>query len=460
MRPRPVLALGLVAVLGGCSLQPHYVRPASPVPPAWPTGDAYLRQSEQDLPAYTWRGVFGDPRLQTVIDQALSHNQDIAAAVANIGLARAQYQVQRAQLLPAVGTTAGASEGDNGKGETTTLSANAGVTGYEVDLFGRLASLNAAARDRYLSSVSAARATRLTLVAEVASAWLACAADRSLLELAQQTADAARESLRLTQMRYNGGVAPKSDMRQAEIVLHTAEADIANQTTQVAQDINALRLLVGADVAPDNLPASIADATGRIAAVPAGLSSDILLRRPDVVEAEWQLRAANAQIGAARAALFPKISLTGLAGFASTALSALFSGGSFVWQAGGSASYPLFNGGAGRANVRASEAQRDLALAGYRKAIQSAFADVANVLARRGTIDRQLAAAEATRAAAADNLALSDLRYRGGVGTYLQDLTARLSSYSAERALVQTRYTEAASRVGLYRALGGDGSLE
>lgn len=457
---RPLTGLAALALLGGCSLQPAYVRPAAPVPPSWPTGDAYLRQSEQDLPAYSWRGVFGDPRLQALIAGALEHNQDIAAAAANIALARAQYQVQRAQQLPAVGLSAGANEGDNGRGEATSLTANAAVTGYEVDLFGRLASLSAAARSRYLASTSAARATRLTLVSEVASAWLTYAADRSLLQLAQQTAEAARESLRLTTSRYQGGVAPKSDLRQAEIVLHTAEADIANQTTLVAQDINELRLLVGADIAPENLPASIDDATGRIAAVPAGLSSDVLLRRPDVIEAEWQLRAANAQIGAARAALFPRISLTGLAGFASTALSALFSGGSFVWQAGGNASYALFSGGAGRANVRASEAQRDLALAGYRKAIQSAFADVANVLARRGTIDRQLAATQATRAAAADNLALSDLRYRGGVGTYLQDLTARLSAYSAERSLVQTRYAEAASRVGLYRALGGDRTLD
>lgn len=457
---RPLLALGAVALLGGCSLQPTYVRPAAPVPAAWPTGDAYLHQSEQDLPVYTWRGVFGDPRLQTAIDEALRHNQDVAAAAASMALARAQYQAQRAQQLPAVGLTAGASEGDNGRGEATTLTTSAGITGYEVDLFGRLASLSGAARDRYLASVSAARAARLALVAEVANAWLACAADRSLLRLAEETAAAARESLRLTQMRYTGGVAPKSDMRQAEIVLHTAEADIANQTTQVAQDVNALRLLLGTEPAAELLPASIDDATGRIAAVPAGLGSDILLRRPDVVEAEWQLRAANAQIGAARAALFPKISLTGLAGLASNALSALFSGGSFVWQAGGSASYALFSGGAGRATVRASEAQRDLALAGYRKAIQSAFADVANALARRGTIDRQLTAARATRAAADDNLALSDLRYRGGVGTYLQDLTARLSSYSAARTLVQTQYGEAASRVALYRALGGDNSLD
>ena len=460
MMQRPPVVAILGALIAGCSLQPAYVRPAAPVPPAWPTGDAYLRQAEQDLPAYTWRSVFGDPRLQAVIDQALAHNQDIAAAAANIALARAQYRVQRAQLLPAVAATANGSEGDNGRGEAPQFSANAGVTGYEVDLFGRLASLNAAARDRYLASVSAARATRLTLVAEVANAWLACATDRSLLLIAQQTAEAARESLRLTRMRYSGGVAPRSDMRQAEIVLNTAEADIASQTTQVAQDVNALRLLVGAEVAPGNLPLAIDDATRQIAAVPAGLSSDILLRRPDVVEAEWQLRAANAQIGAARAALFPRISLTGLAGFASNALSALFSGGSFVWQAGGNASYALFNGGAGRATVRISEAQRDLALATYRKVVQSAFADVANVLARRGTIDRQLAAAAAGRAAAADNLALSDLRYRGGVGTYLQDLTARLASYNADRALVQTRFAEAASRVGLYRALGGDGSLD
>lgn len=456
---RTAAAIALLATLTGCSLEPTYVRPDAPVPAAWPTGDAYLRQSEADLPSYDWRGVFGDERLRAVIAQALANNQDLKAAAANMAQARAQFDVQKAALLPTVNATAAGTREDIGKGPTTSLSAETGISGYELDLFGRLRSLNDAAKARYFASESAARATRLTLVAEVADAWLACGADSSLLAIARQTADAARESLRLTQLRYNGGVAPRSDTRQAEIVLRTAESDIANLTTLVAQDRNNLRLLVGADVDPQNLPGTIDDAAGRITDVPAGLSSAILLRRPDVLEAEWQLRAANAQIGAARAALFPKVSLTGLLGFISPALSDLFSGGNFTWQAGGVASYPIFSGGAGKANVRASVAQRDALVAGYRKAIQSAFTDVANVLARRGTIDAQLQAAEAGDAAADDNLKLAEMRYRSGVDSYLNVQTARLARYNAARALVQIRQTAATNRVALYRALGGDASI-
>ncbi len=457
--PRSAAALALIAVLAGCSLEPAYVRPDAPVPAAWPTGDAYLRQSEASLPSYDWRGVFADARLRAVIEQALANNQDLKAAAANMAQARAQFDVQKAALLPTVNVSAAGTREDIGKGPAGSVSAEGSLTGYELDLFGRLRSLNDAAKARYFASESAARATRLTLIAGVADAWLGYGADSSLLAVAHRTADAARESLRLTQLRYTGGVAPRGDTRQAEIVLRTAESDIANLTTLVAQDRNNLRLLVGADVAAGNLPDSIDDATGQIADVPAGLSSEALLRRPDVLEAEWQLRAANAQVGAARAALFPKVSLTGLLGFVSPALAGLFSGGNFTWQAGAAATYPIFSGGAGKANVRASLAQRDALVAGYRKAIQSAFTDVANVLARRGTIDAQLKAASAADAAADDNLKLAELRYRSGVDSYLNVQTARLARYTAARTLVQVRQTAATNRVALYRALGADASL-
>ncbi|HKX80356.1 MAG TPA: efflux transporter outer membrane subunit [Novosphingobium sp.] len=453
-----VLLLPL-AVLGGCSMQPDYRRPESPVPPSWPTGDAYVRQSEAELPGYSHAQVFGDPRLSVLIDQALANNQDVQLAVANIAAARARYRIQRAELFPQVdvGATYRRSDADSSAaGERDRFSADASITGYELDLFGRIRSLSLAERNRYFASEAAARAVRLTLVADIADAWLAHAADSSLLGVAKRTAADARESMRLTNRRLQGGVAPRSDVRQAEIVLRTAEADVAELTTAVAQDLNALQLLLGAPVDPALLSASIEEAGSGLAEVPAGLNSSILLRRPDVVEAEYELRAANAEIGAARAALFPRITLTGLLGFASNALGGLFDSGGFAWQAGADASYSIFSGGAARADVALSKAQRDAALASYRKAVQSAFADVANVLARRGTIDAQLTATAARRDAAADNARLAGLRYRGGIESYIEELTARQALYAAERALVQTRLVKAGNLVALYRALGGD----
>ena len=451
-------SLLLAALASACSMQTAYVRPAAAVPQTWPTGAAYLRQSQAGLPSYDWQHVFADPRLQAIIAQALANSQDLKLAAANIAAARAQYSVQKSELVPDVTGSADLSRADNGNGGKTNASLQVGVAGYELDLFGRLRSLNDAARSRYLGSVSAAQAVKLTLIADIADAWLTCGADRSLLALARETADAAQRSAALTRARYQGGIAPRSDLRQAEIVLATAQADVADQTTLVAQDVNALRLLVGAEVDPANLPRGIDDAGARIAAAPAGLDSTVLLRRPDVIEAEWQLRAANAEIGAARAALFPKISLTGLLGLATSALTSLFTGGSFAWQAGASADVPIFGTGA-KANVRVKQAQRDASLAEYQKTIQSAFRDVANALARRGTIADQVAAASKGDAAAADNLGLADLRYREGIDSYLAELTARLSRYSAARALVQTRLLDATSKVAVYRALGADASL-
>ena len=447
----------MLAALGGCSMAPPDLKPELPVPASWPIGDAYLKQSEAALPSYNYGDVFGDPRLRAIIVQALANNEDLKSAAANIEIARAQYRIQHAELLPQLDASLGLlRSGGDGSAGSEQASANASVSGYEVDLFGRLQALSGAAKDRYFASEAAARATRLTLIGDIADAWLAYAADSSLLAISRQTGAAARESVRLTGRRLAGGVAPRSDLRQAELVLHTAEADAASLTTSVAQDLNALQLLVGAQVDAAQLPGSIEDAGAHLAEVPAGLDSSILLRRPDVIEAEWQLRAANAGIGAARAALFPKISLTSLLGFASGGLGSLFSNGSFVWQAGASASYAIFSGGAGKARVAESQAQRDAALAAYRKAIESAFADVANALARRGTIEAQLVAAQAGRDAAADNLHLTQLRYQGGIDSYLGELTARQALYSAERTLIATRRLRATNRVALYRTIGGD----
>jgi multidrug efflux system outer membrane protein len=331
---------------------------------------------------------------------------------------------------------------------------------FEIDLFGRLRSMTHAQFERYLATEAGARATRLALVADIANAWLDYAADSSLLAVSQQTVDAAQKSVRLTQLRLQGGIAPRTDLSQAQEILSQAQANLAQQRTLVAQDLNALQLLVGAPIDPAFLPASIEQAGPTIADLPAGISSEVLLRRPDVVQAEYQLRAANADIGAARAALFPKITLTGLLGFASSALATLFTGGAFGWQTAANASYTIFQAGAGHANVRLNEAQRNAALATYQKTVQTAFREVSDALARRATMDEQLAASVRQQAAAADVVVLEDARYREGIDSYLNLLDAQRSLYAVEQALVQTRLTAAKNRVTLYSSLGGDSLLQ
>ncbi|MEO6215071.1 MAG: efflux transporter outer membrane subunit [Sphingomonas sp.] len=464
------LALFLAATsLGACSMDPHYVRPELPVPPSWPVGDAYLAQSEAALPSISYRDIFRDPRLETLIEQALVNNRDLRVAAANIASARAQYHIQRAELLPEVDATGGYRFSDpgggNGSGTSTnrgsgSFSADVGINAFEIDLFGRVRSLSTAAQNRYFETEAVARATRLTLVGDIGTAWLTYASDKSLLKIAQDTAASAETSVRLTSARLKGGIAPGTDLAQAQIVLTTAQSDLAEQTTAVAQDVNALQLLVGAPIDPTLLPASIDEVAPSIAELPAGLDSGILLRRPDVVQAEYELRASNAEIGAARAALFPRITLTALAGLASSGLSNLFTGGAFNYSVAPSVSYPIFRAGAGRAGVQQSEAQRDVALANYEKAIQTAFREVSDALARRGTIEAQTNAQRALMAAATTNYRLSEARYRGGIDTFLQSLDAQRSLYSAQRSLIATQLVAASNRVTLYRVLGGDATLD
>jgi multidrug efflux system outer membrane protein len=459
---RKLTAVTMMASLTACSLAPKYVRPAAPVPQSWPVGDAYLRSSEAALPTVRYQDIFRDPRLQTLITQALANNRDLRVAAANIAAARGQFRIQRAELLPEVDANAGATfrGGQGSTGSKSSFDANIGINAFEVDLFGRIRSESNRALNSYFATEAAARATRLTMIGDIADGWLAYASDKSLLKIAQDTAASAQKSVELTQKRLNGGIAPRTDLRQAQLTLDTAKADVANQTTLLAQDVNALQLLVGAPVDPANLPNSIDEAGATLAELPAGLDSSILLRRPDVVDAEYQLRAANAEIGTARAALFPKISLTGLVGFVSNALGSLFTGGAFNWQAGGAATYPIFRAGAGKANVDVTKAQRDAAVATYEKTIQTAFREVADALARRGTITDQLTATRDQLDAAADNYKLSDMRYRGGIDSYLDSLVAQRSYYSAQQTLINTQLIRASNLVTLYRALGGDSLVE
>ncbi|UYY60274.1 efflux transporter outer membrane subunit [Sphingomonas sp. S2-65] len=503
-----VTALAALLLAGCTSMAPDYVRPASPVPPSWPLGDAYLRQSEAALPAVTYTDIFRDQRLQGLIRQALVNNRDLRVAAANIQIAREQYRIQRADLLPEVGvgaggtvsggsgslsgpsgSTGGTGTGGTGTGGTgtggtggtgtgtggstgtvvssasgsgarTRFSANGGVTSFELDLFGRIASLTEAEQNRYFATEAAARATRLTLIGDIADAWLTYAADKSLLGIAQDTAQSAERSVRLTRARLQGGIAPRTDLRQAEQILEGARADVAVQTTALAQDVNALQLLVGIPIAEMLLPRSIDEAAPGVSELPAGVDSQVLLRRPDVVQAEYTLRAANAEIGAARAALFPRITLTGVLGLASDALAGLFRGGAFTWSGGANANYSIFNAGAARAGVRLTEAQRQASVAAYERTVQIAFREVADGLARRGTITEQLRATRAQAEAAADTFRLAEARYRGGIDPFLSTLDAQRSLYSARRTLVTTRLTQASNLVTLYRTLGADSMLD
>ena len=470
------LATALALLASACStMEPKLATPDPAIPLSWPAGDATLRQSEASLPALTYREVFRDGRLQTLIGEALVNNRDLMAASANIQAALEQYHIQRAQQFPQLnaaggitltgerggsgsgsGSSGGNGNGSNGDGVSASYSAGLTVPSFEIDLFGRLRSLTKAQLEQYLATEAGARSTRLTLVADVADAWLNYATDSSLLLIAQETVKSAQQSVRLTRLRLDAGVAPRLDLDQAQLILTQAQADVAQQTAQVSQDVDALQLLVGAPIPPSLLPRSIDDAAPRIGELPAGVDSYILLRRPDVVQAEYRLRSANADIGAARAELFPRITLTGLLGFASNALLKLFTGSAFGWSAGANASYTIFQTGAGHANVRLSEAQRNAALANYQKAVQTAFRDVSDALARRATMDQQLAAAQGQQSAAADNYLLTEARYKAGIDPFLDVLVAQRAYYTAQNSLVQTKATASHNRVDLYQALGGD----
>jgi multidrug efflux system outer membrane protein len=456
-------AAAIVALMAaGCTtMQPKYVQPDPSIPASWPVGDPYLAQAEVGLPALTYKQVFTDARLQTLIAEAIANNRNLRAAAANIAAAREQYRIQRANQLPTVDASTGATiSGDKDKNVGAQFNAGVSVPNFELDLFGRLRSLTDVQLNRYFASEAGGRATRLTLVANIANAWLDYAADASLLRISSETAASAEKSVRLTRIRLEGGVAPRTDLDQAEQILSTAQADLARERTTVAQDVNALQLLVGAPIAPSLLPSSIDDAFGSIAPVETGLDSYVLLRRPDVIQAEYQLRAADANIGAARAALFPRITLTGLLGFASSALLKLFTGGAFGWSAGADASYTIFQSGAGHANVRLTQAQQRAAVADYQGAIQTAFRDVSDALARRGTINDELAARQRQQAATADTYLLTEARYRAGIDPFLTVLDAQRSYYSAQQTLVNTKLTAAQNIVDTYQAIGGDVLLE
>ena len=463
----PLLAL----LLSGCSLVPDIARPAAPVPAAWPDGPAY-RRPPTAMPASAdpsaaadaigWREVLRDPQLQRVVELALANNRNLRTAALNVAQAEAQYRVQRGDLLPQVGA-AGAltaqripsSFGGGGGAITSRVwSGGIGFTSYEVDLFGRVRALTQQAFEQYLGYEETRRASQISLVAQVANAWLALLGDRDLLALTEQTLRNQQEALRLTQAGFDGGNATALALRQAQTSVETARASLAQYTRQQAQDLNALNLLVGTTVPRELLPTGRLDGP-LVAEVPAGVDSAILLRRPDVLAAEHNLLAANANVGAARAAFFPSITLTANAGTASTSFSRLFSAGTASWSFAPQINVPIFSAGALRGSLDVAKVQTQLQVAAYELAIQTAFREVADVLAARGTYDTQIEAQTALANAYADAYRLSLLRFRSGLDTYQAPLDSQRQLFTAQQELISLRVQRLQTLVTLYKALGG-----
>ena len=486
MTRRLLTLLALGPLLAGClTLEPKYHRPPAPVPASFPQGGAYAGQVEgPDMARVGWRTFFTDPHLQQVIGLALSQSRDLRSALAAVEISRARYRVQRADLFPTIAADATAVYGHTGNygvstaGAATIPTATGGATGatgfgggfagdyreytvelgvssYELDLWGRVRSLSKEALENYLSSVEAARSARVALISETASDWLTLAADRQLLKVSQDTVKADQGVLDITQARFAGGIASELDVRQAQTALEQARSDVAVNATAAAQALDALVLVVGASVPEDLLPQGLSDAIPTVAEAPTGLSSAVLLARPDVVEAEHTLRAYNADIGAARAAFFPTITLTANGGTESLYLDKLFAAGTGVWTFAPTISLPIFDWGRRQGALQLSKAERAQALAAYEKAVQSAFKDVADALAQRGTIDARILAQVRLNEASNRALQLSQARYQRGADTFLNTLTAQLTLYAAQQSLVSARATRALNLVELYRALGG-----
>jgi multidrug efflux system outer membrane protein len=478
---RTLLLLASALGLAGCNMAPAYVQLALPVPPAGPVGPAYPATDGATVivPAETaWQDFFLDDKLRAVIGLAVGNNRDLRIAIANVEQARALYRVQRADLFPTLGANADANfqrlpqaaaatgavgggvGGGSGNlpgssGRLDIYSASAGISAWELDLFGRVRNLNEAALQQFLAVTENRNATQTALVAELANAYLLLAADQERLRIARELEGVFGQTLELTRARFRSGIASELEVRQAQTSHDQARSDIAELTTLVAQDQNALNLLAGSTVAPELLPTGLGTGSSTLDNLPAELDSGILLGRPDIVAAEHQLRAANADIGAARAAFFPRISLTAALGTVSLGLSNLFTSQSDFWSVNPQASVPIFDFGRNSGNLRYAKARQQAMIAEYERAIQSAFREVADALARRGTIDDQLAAQTSLREASATAFRLSEARFRSGIDPFLATLDAQRALYAAERSLVATRLAREANAVELYRALGG-----
>lgn len=462
------LLAGGCLIISGCSLAPKYVRPVAPVPDQLPQGEAYQESQTTsgaiNIPELSWHDFFADEQLQAIINMALENNRDLRLAALNVERARAMYGIQRAELFPAVNVTGGGGKQQRsadliGPGEPRTVEqygANLGIAAWEIDLFGRIRSLKDQALEAYLATDEARRGAQIALVSEVARVYLTLAADRENQQLAQSTFETQQQAYQLVQNLFDAGLSTELDLRRAQIPVETARGDVARATQRVAQDKNALNLLAGSPVAEELLPADLNSIVSPQELSP-GLSSEVLLARPDIVAAEHRLKGAYAFIGAARAAFFPRISLTTSIGTASNELSGLFGSGTDTWNFAPQIAMPIFDARTWAA-YRVSKADRDIILTQYEKTIQTAFREVADSLAVQGTIDQQVMAQQALVNAAAETYRLSTERYNLGIDSYLGVLDAQRSQFAAQQGLVALRLAKLANRVRLYAVLGGGGS--
>jgi len=467
------LLLSAAALAAGCSMAPKYERPEAPVATDWPglrlarslavaptaASTAVQTTAAADI---EWQSFFSDPKLRLLIEAALRNNRDLRIAVLNIEQARAQFQIRRADQFPTVGAAATGSRQPSASGNgsiSSVYTAGLAMTSYEIDFFGRVASLKDAALAQYLATEEGRKTTQISLIATVANTWLSLLADEELLAITQQTLATREESFKLSQLRFDNGATSELDLRQAESLTEAARISLAQLQRQRALDENLLTLLLGQPLTGElaaALPAgqALADAPLMVD-VPAGLPSDLLTKRPDIRQAEQQLLAANANIGAARAAFFPRISLTASAGSVSNHLSGLFQSGTYGWTLAPQLFLPLFDAGRNRAGLDSANVNRDIAVAQYEKAIQTAFREVADALAGRATLGEQLRAQQAQASAEATRFKLSDLRYQNGIASQLDLLDAQRALFAARQAVVQTRLLQLQNQVTLYKTLGG-----
>jgi multidrug efflux system outer membrane protein len=447
------------ALATGCSLAPVYERPAAPVAASYPAGPAYGQAASGPAAAdIGWRDFLVDARLQRLIELGLVNNADLRVAMLNVERVRAQYALQRSSQLPQVDADVSAGRArsaTSGGGRSTGNSFAAGVSAsWEFDFFGRLRNLTDAARQQYLATAHARQAAEILLVSQIASQYLTLVADDALLAVTQNTLKNARAAYDIVDQQVKAGIAAELDLRLAQATVDQADIDLVAETRQRAQAENALVLLVGQPL-PADLPAPLALDQQTLATLPAGLPSELLARRPDILQAEALLRAENANIGAARAAFFPNISLTGSAGASSGALGNLFKAGSSVWSFVPGLTLPIFNGGANQANLDIARIDKDIGIVQYQQAIQTAFREVADGLAAQGTYDRQLAVQQRDAASQQRRLELQTQLYTSGLDTYQNVLTAQTALYSSQTSLVTAHLNQLTSQVDLYRALGG-----
>jgi|SRR5690554_1513630 len=458
------LPLTVALALSGCSLAPQYEQPETPAPDSWPQGIAYDQNeaATEGVSPLHWQEFFVHDSLQQLIGLALENNRDLRQAALNVEAYRALYRIQRSELLPSVGIDGGGTRqrlpadlSPSGQsGVSSQYDVSLGVSAWELDMFGRLRSLKGAALERYLATENTRHAVQTALISDIANAWLTWNTDHALLELTRATLETYRESLVMVEESHAAGISSALDVRQARSLVEQARVQMALYTRQLAQDRNALQLLIGAPI-PGNLLYGTDLDSPMLAELPIGLPSDVLQQRPDIRAAEHRLRAANADIGAARAAFFPSISLTASAGTASSELSGLFDSGSEAWSFIPRINLPIFTAGRLRASLEYSEIQRDINVAAYEQAIQSAFREVSDGLAARGTFDDQVQAQSDLVTATSEYNEMAQQRYDEGVDNYLAVLDARRELFASQQQLLTYRLQQLSSEVALYRALGG-----